>query len=265
MEVAIGLLPYSDNHWLSFLTLYVALITFHVSVHFGFGYALTLLNKIHPWRKIQPQETQIPAAREIRDSLSGFIGTPLCLAAGLWSQYMGWAMTPVEHGFWSVLIFFLIATLLHDLWFYWVHRLLHTKKLIRWHRLHHMSPVPTVWTNDRFTLPDVLMTQCFLTVVVFVLPIPALALVLYRLSDHIKGIIGHSGYEYAASRLAIWPMPFVCVSHHDGHHELFRYNFGNTLSVWDRLFGTLDPDYDKKVLEVRERLAEQRPVKRPAS
>lgn len=260
MTELMELLPFAENLPLRFLSLFLLLSLFHMSVHFGVGLFITALNKTQPWRKIQTQETRISASTEVRQSWSGFVGTPFCLALGLWSQYMGWAWVPVETSFWSVLLFFLIATLLHDLWFYWAHRLLHTKALIKWHRVHHMSPVPTVWTNDRFTLPDVLISQSFLWVIPFVLPIPALALLLYRLSDHIKGLVGHSGYEYAASPLAVWPMPFVCVAHHDAHHELFRYNFGNTLSIWDRLFGTLDPEYDKKVVILRERLADKQPA-----
>jgi len=259
MNELIGLLPYAENSWLAFLSLWLVLVGFHVSVHFGVAAVLIAIARSQKWRKIQARETRVPAMSEIRESFSGFLGTPLCLSLGLWSQYKGWALEPMATGFWSVLIFFLVATLIHDLWFYAVHRLLHTKLLLKWHTPHHKSPVPTVWTNDRFTLPDVLLTQCFLTWIVFVLPIPPLALVLYRLSDHIKGLIGHSGFEFAASKLAIWPMPFVSVTHHDGHHELFRYNFGNTLSIWDRLFGTLDPNYDAKVLAVRERLAEKQP------
>jgi len=255
----IGLLPYAENAWLAFLTLWAALILFHVSVHFVTAAILIALARSQKWRKIQARETRVPASSEIRESFSGFLGTPFCLSLGLWAQYQDWALPPMETSVWTVLVFFLIATLIHDLWFYSIHRLLHTKWLFKWHIPHHKSPVPTVWTNDRFTLLDVLMTQCFLIWVVFVLPIPPLALLLYRLSDHIKGLIGHSGFEFAASRLAIWPMPFVCVTHHDGHHELFHYNFGNTLSIWDRLFGTLDPEYDAKVLAVRERLAEKQP------
>lgn len=263
MQGTIDLLPFANSEWLRFGTLFCLLSLFHMAVHFGVGLFLLTLNRAQPWRKIQAKQTKISALTEIKQSLSGFIGTPACLALGLWSQHKGWALTPVETSFWSVLAFFLIATLIHDLWFYVAHRLLHTKALIKWHRVHHLSPVPTVWTNDRFTLPDVLMSQSFLFVIVFVLPIPALALILYRLSDHIKGLIGHSGFEYAAGPFAVWPMPFVCVAHHDAHHELYRYNFGNTLSIWDRMFGTLDPEYDNKVRDIRKRLAKRQPV-RPA-
>ena len=243
-----------------FLALYLGLILGHMAVHFGFGALLSLVNRRFPWRKIQSKETRVYAVTEIRQSWSGFLGTPFCMALGLWTQVIGWGPGPAQLTLWSLVGFFLLLTLLHDIWFYWIHRLMHTRPMVRWHRVHHMSPVPTVWSNDRFTLPDVLLTQCFLFLAPLVMPVPAVALILYRLSDQIKGIIGHSGYEYAASPFAVWPMPFVCVKHHDAHHELYHVNFGNTLSIWDRLFGTLEPDYDNKVKALRARLKARQAV-----
>ncbi|MEQ8954539.1 MAG: hypothetical protein RL120_10425, partial [Gammaproteobacteria bacterium] len=122
MNELIGLLPYAEISWLAFLTLWAVLVGFHVSVHFVTANVLIALARSQQWRKIQVRETRVPAITEIRESFSGFLGTPLCLSLGLWAQYQGWAMEPVATGIWSVLIFFLIATLIHDLWFYAVHR-----------------------------------------------------------------------------------------------------------------------------------------------
>ena len=174
MDTLVNLLPFSGTPLLQFIALFCLFSAAHMSLHFGFGFLLNLYcQKTQKAKKIQEKETRIAAWTEIKQSWSGFVGTPLCLAVGLWSQYKGWALLPVETTFWTVLFFFVVATLIHDVWFYFVHRLLHTKALIKWHRIHHMSPVPTVWTNDRFTLPDVLMTQSFLAIIPFILPIPA--------------------------------------------------------------------------------------------
>jgi sterol desaturase/sphingolipid hydroxylase (fatty acid hydroxylase superfamily) len=39
----------------------------------------------------------------------------------------------------------------------------------------------------------------------------------------------------------------VCTTYHDQHHELYNWNYGNFTSIWDRLGGTLHPDYDRVV------------------
>lgn len=79
------------------------------------------------------------------------------------------------------------------------------------------------------------------------LPIPAFAFVLHRLYDHFNGQFGHCGYEFFADRSTRFPSPMVCITYHDQHHELYNWNYGNYTSIWDRLHGTLHPDYDKLV------------------
>ena len=66
-------------------------------------------------------------------------------------------------------------------------------------------------------------------------------------------MIGHCGYEYFEGAWARWPSPLACVGYHDAHHEKFSVNYGNLLTVWDRIFGTIEPDYDQKVVAVTEK------------
>ncbi len=124
---------------------------------------------------------------------------------------------------------------------------MHTKPLVRWHRLHHTSRTPTVWSNDNFTLIDSFSVQSFFLILPIFVPVPPLVLVAFRLYDQTRGMIGHSGHEYVDGIWARWPWPLVCTLHHDDHHALWRYNFANQFTWWDRLFGTLDPQYDAKV------------------
>ena len=62
-------------------------------------------------------------------------------------------------------------------------------------------------------------------------------------------MIGHVGFEFMASPLSRKPWPGVSTTFHDQHHSHFKVNYANMFSVWDRLFGTLHPDYDKRVKE----------------
>ena len=39
----------------------------------------------------------------------------------------------------------------------------------------------------------------------------------------------------------------LCTSYHDQRHAEFRYNFANYFSIWDRMLGTVSPDYDARV------------------
>lgn len=253
-----ALLPI-EGVWLKFALLLGVLYLIHIFLYLGMGYMLTELNKRHPERKIQKRLTKVPASLEIRQGFISLAGSSICLTLALLVQYQGWSMTPVEvllpsvAGISWLVFFFVLSVILGDIWFYAEHRLVHWKPLFFIHREHHLSPVPTPWTNERFSFTEVMMIQSYLFVVPFVLPIPAVVLVAHRFYDQVKGMIGHGGYEYFEGAWARWPSPFTCVTHHDAHHEKFSVNYGSFLTVWDRMFGTLEQGYDQKVDEITAR------------
>jgi lathosterol oxidase len=69
-------------------------------------------------------------------------------------------------------------------------------------------------------------------------------------------IIGHSGYEFFPSFFAKSPLTKMnsCATFHYLHHLNGRTNLSLFFNHWDRLMGTLHPDYEKeyeKVIDVR--------------
>jgi len=105
------------------------------------------------------------------------------------------------------------------------------------------------WSFPLFFLISVLLHDTYYALIVFILPIPALALLAHRLFDQVSAAIGHCGYEHFAGFTARKPWPLLCTVFHDQHHQYFLYNYGNYLSVWDRLMGTVHPGYDSRVKE----------------
>ena len=243
----------TENLWLKFGLLFLLLYLVHLLMYLGMGYALTKINEKNPGRKVQARHTKVPASVEIKQGFISLSGSALCLMLAVLVQYQGWSLAPVEislpslSGIFCLLGFFVLSVILGDIWFYAEHRLAHTPRFIRFHREHHLSPVPTPWTNDRFSFVEVIMIQSYLFVVLFLLPVPVIVLVAHRFYDQVKGMIGHGGYEYFEGRWARWPSPFTCVTHHDAHHEKFSVNYGSFLTIWDRMFGTLEAGYDQKV------------------
>ncbi|WP_205470486.1 sterol desaturase family protein [Breoghania sp. L-A4] len=234
------------DYCLVFVAVYGAML----AVYFLTGVSLSALNARHPERKIQKgRDGGKRMWVEIRSSVSALGVSSLLLSAGYFAQSRGWTIAPLETSWWSVSLMFALSVVLHDGWFYWGHRLLHLPAMYRFHAPHHKSVAPTVWSNDSSTTVDTLIEHGYYLVVWFVLPIPAVALFAHRLFDQVSGMIGHSGFEYFASKSARWPSPFICTSFHDLHHSGFRYNYGNFFSLWDRLMGTVDPRYDAMVAD----------------
>lgn len=233
---------------LDFLLLLAAVYGATVALYFALGFGITWLNDRNPERRIQAHRRgEKRKAVEIRQSLASIFVTCLSVSIGLFAQAQGWTWTPWTLGWWTALPLFLLCMILFDAWFYFAHRLLHTKPFYRFHALHHRSVAPTVWSNDSIGLVDTAISQGFYAVIVFVVPFPPLVLLAHRIFDQINGTFGHAGFEYFAAPSARHPWPMLCTTYHDQHHAEFRYNYANYFSFWDRFMGTVSPTYDRRV------------------
>lgn len=245
-EAATGLLG-------DYLVVFAAIYAVTLTVYFATGITLNAINCGHPERRIQKHRRGGKRMwGEIRSSMSALATSAVMLSAGFFAQLQGWTISPLQLTWWSFPLMFVVSLVLYDAWFYWGHRLLHLPAFYKWHVPHHRSVAPTAWSNDSSTTVDTIIEHGYYLVVWFVLPIPALALFAQRLFDQISGMIGHSGFEYFASKSSRWPSPFICTTFHDLHHSQFHYNYGNFFSFWDRVMGTVHPRYDGFVREIEE-------------
>lgn len=231
----------------SFLALFSAVVLGLLTVLvFTWGF-FTVMNRLRPDHRIQPDRENRQIAREMRQAPGSIASIAFCFAGGLFAQGQGWALTPLPLSWWSVPLTLAASVLLYDAWFYWVHRLLHVKPFTRFHRLHHTSITPTIWTNHNETLVEALLNQSFFFLLVFVLPIHPVTLIAHKIYDQFSGMLGHAGYEHFASPMSRTPFPLASTIFHDQHHSSYRYNYAHTFSFWDRWLGTLHPDYDRTV------------------
>ena len=229
---------------LEFAAFWVVIYLIGATIMFVVCLGLIQINQRHPERKIQKRPQTHDAKEDILSSLKQIAVTAFCLSVGLFSQWKGWTIAPVDLSWWSFPLFFIVSLVLHDAWFYFGHRLLHTKALYRLHKPHHITVTPSVWSYDAGSTVDTLFAHSYYALVLFVIPMPALAFIAHRLFDQISAIIGHSGYEYFAGPTSCKPFPGICTTYHDQHHSEFVYNYANYFSWWDRIFSTIHPHYD---------------------
>lgn len=143
----------------------------------------------------------------------------------------------------------LLMILAMDLGMYGFHRLAHTPHLYRWiHRFHHRHEA----TNpiSLFVLHPIEVAGFGGLMILFlvVYPMTFAGLIAYLSLNVIFGSLGHSGVEPFPSMIRKLPILRLIgtSTFHAEHHEHPRYNFGFYTLFWDRLFGTLDPDYDRR-------------------
>lgn len=220
----------------------------NLAAYFGMGAAVQALAARAPERRIQPQRDGMKRARaEMLESVRSIAVTAFCLALALTLQAHGLTLWTPWGGWLGFLGGLALLAVGYDAWFYWGHRALHTRALYRFHHWHHRSVAPTVWSSDSQTVAETALLQGFMVLAAVLTPVPAAALVAHRVLDHVNGQLGHCGVEWFAGPGARAPSPMLCTTFHDQHHELFTWNYANYFSLWDRLMGTLHPDYDRVV------------------
>ncbi|WPT15142.1 Lathosterol oxidase [Picochlorum sp. SENEW3] len=167
---------------------------------------------------------------------------------------------------------------LHDAWFYWTHRLLHTKLLYRRvHYIHHQSTVPTAFTGYSFHSIEAMIVFANEIFVCFLFPMHIGVHRVYHMYMTVIHNGGHAGYEiapYIPSAEGVLHLilshtinmvrnttskksshakkknnpkqssPLLnTVRHHDMHHRFPHVHFSLYMTHWDWLMGTEHPEY----------------------
>ncbi len=139
--------------------------------------------------------------------------------------------------------------LLHDAYFYWAHRAMHSRRLFRRvHRLHHKSRTPTPWAAYAFSAPEAVIEAGILPLAGLFLPLHELTVLLFVTHMIVRNVIGHAGVELFPSWWLRAPLlrAITTTTHHDLHHTHGGYNFGLYFTWWDRWMNTEHPEYESR-------------------
>lgn len=133
-----------------------------------------------------------------------------------------------------------LAILISDLGMYWLHRASHTlPALWRIHAVHHSSLRLYTLSSGRVHPLYVGLSVICATGPILLLGAPPPLFALLSTAVGINGLLQHSNLDLDC-RPYRWLLATADIHrwHHSADPEDGRYNFGNTLSLWDRLFGT---------------------------
>lgn len=150
---------------------------------------------------------------------------------------------------WWIAVSLGLSLIVHDTYFYWMHRLMHHKKLFKLtHLVHHQSTNPSPWASYSFHFIEAWIEGAVLFVIVFLFPVHPLTILLFTVLGFIINVYGHLGYE-VMPRWVRNSFLFEIINtsvHHNQHHSKFRGNYGLYFRIWDRVMGTEYPDYVKE-------------------
>lgn len=164
------------------------------------------------------------------------------VALAEWARQRGWGLFHhVELGtVWQIGLSFLA----YDLCGYIIHRLSHRIGwLWRLHRVHHSDRDMDLSTYFRSHPLDVVVILAIKYALIVSLGLHPAALVLHGLGKQLTMSFGHANIRPRPRLSRIVSLLFVSPAFHQVHHSAWRpetdSNYGEVLTVWDRMFGSV--------------------------
>ena len=197
--------------------------------------------------------TQWPTSADLRREITYSVST-LCVITALNAAVLAGTVSgvfdvypkPLEHGLAWLLLSLPVLILWHDFYFYWTHRLLHTRWLFRRiHGVHHRSRSPSPWAAFSFHPIEALINAMVLPVGLIVLPLNEYVVFAFAIHQIVRNAHGHAAVETLPRGFVRHWLGgrFVTTTHHHLHHETAQGNYGLWFTWMDRWFGTERADY----------------------
>jgi lathosterol oxidase len=177
-----------------------------------------------------------------------------------WSYANGYAAL----WFWSdgpiwFIAFFLLVPIWESFYFYWIHRVLHSRQLYRFHALHHRNTDVGPWSG--LSMHPVEHLFYFGTAFIhFVVPSHPIHMIFHLLFYALYAVTTHTGFEgfWASGRKRLDLGKF----HHQMHHRYFEVNYGTLEVPWDKFFRTFHDGSDEAGQRMRQRLKDRAAVRK---
>jgi len=149
---------------------------------------------------------------------------------------------------WWLPVSLAIALLLHETYYYWLHRWMHQPAIFTIvHKVHHDSNITSPWTAFSFHPLEGVLQAIFLPLLLLVLPMHVYVLLTQLTIMTFSSVINHLDIEIYPARfhkqfLGRW---LIGATHHSLHHKQFKYNYGLYFTFWDKWKHTESPLYEQ--------------------
>jgi sterol desaturase/sphingolipid hydroxylase (fatty acid hydroxylase superfamily) len=218
--------------------------------------ALWLWWRFRPGRRQRLQAKAIGVPQIRREVLTSIVSIavlgsvmPVAFALGLGRHtHFYQSVHAFGRGWGFIAAVVVLMMLIQDTWFYWTHRLMHHRRLFRWtHRTHHLSINTSPWSTYSISPLEAVIDSGASIVMLLLLPVTFWSLFIFMWLNTIFAVYTHLGYELFPRALSRhWLGRWINTSTaHNTHHARGRYNYGWYFLFWDRMMGTLSPDYDE--------------------
>lgn len=151
-----------------------------------------------------------------------------------------------DYPLWYLPISLLASMLIHETYYYWLHRWMHKPAVFKLlHKVHHDSNTTSAWTAFSFHPLEGLLQAIILPLTIMILPMHLYVLIVQLTLMTLSSVINHLEIEtYPASfqnhPLGKW---LIGATHHSLHHKQFKYNYGLYFTFWDKWASTESPRF----------------------
>ena len=153
-----------------------------------------------------------------------------------------------DHSLWWLPASLVIALLVHETYYYWLHRWMHQPKIFSIiHKVHHDSNITSPWTAFSFHPLEGVLQALFLPLLLLLMPMHLYVLVIHLTIMTFSSVINHLDIE-------VYPKGFnrnffgrwlIGATHHSLHHKQFKYNYGLYFTFWDKWKATESPAFPR--------------------
>lgn len=140
----------------------------------------------------------------------------------------------------------IFALLVHETYYYWLHRIMHHKNLYRLlHKGHHDSVEVSSWTSFSFDPLETIFQVLAFYLIIFTIPLHLYSILFMLMLMSLSATINHLNYEvYPKFFRHVFPFnQLIGATHHALHHKEFKTNYGLYFTFWDRWMGTQSKKY----------------------
>ncbi len=156
---------------------------------------------------------------------------------------------PEAYGYWYLPVSLVIYLVVHETYYYWLHRWMHHPSVFRIvHKVHHQSTITSAWTAFSFHPLEGFFQAIFLPVMIFLVPIHYSMLLVQLTIMTFTSVINHLDIEIYPKKfnkhwLGRW---LIGATHHSLHHKQFKFNYGLYFTFWDKWKKTESPDFHNR-------------------
>ena len=223
----------------------ILLIRYFITAGFFYGYYLKVKNKKTNKKILSQRPLKKDQVKKeiywsiISSAIFAFFGALL-----YWlylHKFTAIYLDPAEYGYWYLPVSIVVVLLVHETYYYWLHRAMHIPKIYKVvHKVHHNSLSSTPWTAFSFHPWETILEALILPVILLIIPLNIYVLLFYLIFMTFSSMVNHLDIEiYPASfRRSTFGKLWIDATHHHFHHKEFTTNYGLYFTFWDRWMGT---------------------------